>query len=107
MDAAVRRYVEAKQQGDVEGAVACFADDAVVHDDGHVHTGTDAIRAWLEALDTSFSLTYDVQRIDVDGPAVTALVDVSGDFPGSPIVFRYDAEVAGDRITALTIAPAG
>ena len=37
---------------------------------------------------------------------VVALVAVSGDFPGSPITFRYDAAVTDAGITALAIEPA-
>lgn len=99
----VERYVRAKQRKDVETALACFAVDAVVHDDGRTHEGADAIRAWMAGVSSTFELTYEV--LGPDGPGST-LVAVEGNFPGSPITFRYDAEVAGDRITALTIAPA-
>ena len=105
-DDAVSRYVQAKQQGDVESALACFAPDAVVRDDGWEHVGIDAIRTWMEDVSSTFDLTYEVVAVGHDGTSTVAQVAVAGNFPGSPITFRYDAEVVEDRIRRLAIAPA-
>ena len=105
-DDAVTRYVQAKQQGDVEAAVACFALDAVVRDDGREHVGIDAVRAWMEDISSTFDLTYEVVAVEHEGTSTAAQVAVAGNFPGSPITFRYDAEVVEDRIRRLAIAPA-
>jgi ketosteroid isomerase-like protein len=82
---AVERFVQAKQDEDVEAAVACFADGAVVRDDGHEHVGLDAIRAWL----TDVSSTFELAGADPNGDSAVACVDVAGNFPGSPITFRF------------------
>lgn len=105
-DNAVVRYVQAKQQGDVEAALACFAPDAVVRDDGREHLGATAVRAWMQEVRSTFDLTYEVVAVGHDGTSTVAHVAVAGNFPGSPITFRYDAEVVEDRITTLAIAPA-
>jgi ketosteroid isomerase-like protein len=103
---AIERFVQAKSDEDVEAAAACFDEDAVVVDDGRRHEGLAAVRAWLEEVSTTFELAYELLGVERDGPVAVARVHVAGDFPGSPITFRYDAEVAGDRITRLSIAPA-
>lgn len=100
------RYVQAKQQGDVESALACFAPDAVVRDDGREHVGIEAVRTWMEEVSSTFDLTYEVVEVGHDGTSTLAQVAVAGNFPGSPITFRYDAEVVEGRIRALAIAPA-
>jgi ketosteroid isomerase-like protein len=105
-DDAVSRYVQAKQQGDVESALACFAPDAVVRDDGREHVGIDAVRTWMEEVSSTFDLTYEVVAVGRDGTSTVAQVAVAGNFPGSPITFHYDAEVVEGRIRALAIAPA-
>lgn len=102
----VSRYVQAKQQGDVGAALECFAPDAVVRDDGQEHVGIDAVRAWMEDISSTFELTYDVVAVGHEGTSTVAEVAVAGNFPGSPITFRYDAQVVEDRIRALAIAPA-
>lgn len=104
-DDAVSRFVRAKQEGDVDAALACFAPDAVVQDDGREHVGVDAIRAWMEDVSSTFELTYDIVGAKHDATTTVADVAVAGNFPGSPITFRYDARVAENRIHALVIAP--
>lgn len=104
-DDAVERFVQAKQQGDVESALACFAPDAVVHDDGREHVGIDAVRTWMEDVSSTFDLTYDVVAVRHEGMSTSAQVAVAGNFPGSPITFHYDAQVVDGRIRALAIAP--
>ncbi len=37
--------------------VACFAPEAVVRDEGHTYTGTDAIRAWKKETSAKYRVT--------------------------------------------------
>lgn len=44
----IAAYFNSNRTFDVDGMLAPFADDAIVHDEKQVHRGTKAIRAWIE-----------------------------------------------------------
>jgi NAD(P)-dependent dehydrogenase (short-subunit alcohol dehydrogenase family) len=82
---------------------ACFTADAEVRDEGRVHVGPDAIGDWARDAQARYNFTLDLRNVErnADDIAVTALV--SGDFPGSPVVLRYDFGLAGAKIRSLKI----
>jgi hypothetical protein len=83
----------------------CFADDAVVRDEGQKHVGKAAIRTWFETVSRKYDPVFHVTAFAlVDGePVLTG--KVSGNFPGSPIELRYRTGVEDGKIVALTITP--
>jgi hypothetical protein len=94
-------YVAAKNAHDVEGQVACFAPDGVVDDEGETIAGTALIRAWAERVTAAYDLTVEPSGWTgtADRGVMTAMV--SGDFPGSPLEFRFHLSLADDLITSL------
>ena len=99
----IRRYFVLAADPDLESYYAQFADDAVVEDEGQVHHGIAAIRAWRTSVP---AVTYDVgsiERLD-DGHRARAVI--SGDFPGSPVALAFGFTVEDGRIRRLTIRPA-
>jgi|SRR5438477_6204921 len=98
-------FFEAKNAHDVDAMLECFADDAVVLDEGEnmEMRGADAIRRWLEGTIAAYKLAVEVTDVaERDGETVaTALV--SGDFPGSPIEFYYHLRLDGDKIAQMAI----
>lgn len=105
LPAPVVAYLDARDERRHADAVATFAPDAVVVDDGGTYAGIDAITAWVEQTSTAF--TYTVTRLDqqVAAPG-TALVRVrlDGDFPGGTATLRYRFELDDDQIRRLEIA---
>lgn len=81
---------------DLDAFVARFTEDAVVTDDGRVHRGADAVRAWHAEIPP---VTYAVRSVD-------AVVEVAGEFPGSPVTLSFRFTHATDgRISDLRIEP--
>ncbi|MDT7622222.1 MAG: hypothetical protein QOF99_3123 [Pseudonocardiales bacterium] len=129
----ISTYLAAKLGSEVDTILDCFTDDALVHDEGQDHLGRVAIRAWLGELASKYTLTYRVlgaHRWPATAPATPATtapaaaptaapatattapttaaalrVEVTGNFPGSPVVLHHHFSLAGDRIAALTICP--
>ena len=95
----VTAWVAAKNAHDVDGQLACFSPAAEVDDEDKVHRGTEQVRAWIERVTAAYALTVVPEGWDGDatGGVLTALV--SGDFPGSPLTFRYHLGLDADRIT--------
>jgi ketosteroid isomerase-like protein len=85
--------------------ITCFADDAVVRDEGKIHHGKAAIQTWFEDVSRKYQATFDVTDLTfVDGePVLTG--NVSGAFEGSPIQLRYYTALDDGKIIALKIAP--
>ena len=83
--------------------MACFADDAIVRDEGKDISGSAAIREWKERTNALYRTAIEptaVVRVD-DKTIVTALV--LGTFPGSPVQLRYCFRLDGGKIAALEI----
>lgn len=97
-------YYEAKNQHDINGMLAPFAEDAVVKDEGQEHHGTAAILSWMEHTTSKYRVTVEVKQIEtVDNRLIVSGL-VSGDFPGSPVMLRYTFTLSGPTIARLEIA---
>ncbi|MEE1658308.1 nuclear transport factor 2 family protein [Microvirga sp. CF3062] len=97
-------YYEAKNQHDINGMLAPFAEDAVVKDEDQEHHGREAIRSWMEHTTRKYRVTIDVKQIEpVDDRLIVSGL-VSGDFPGSPAMLRYAFTLSGSKIARLEIA---
>lgn len=104
----IEQYLKACSTGDVEGAVACFTEDAVFDDLalGVVLTGHTEIREFIASVFAAvpdFSCT--AQRIFVDGDQVCTQYTFggtqTGDFPGLPATGK-PAEIRGVSVDVVT-----
>lgn len=93
----------AADRGDSEAVAQCFADNAVVKDEGHTYQGLSAIKQWK--TDTSKKYIYTSEPFaceDKDGKTIVTS-RVTGNFPGSPVDLQYFFSVEGDKIVSLEI----
>lgn len=67
----------------------CFTPNAVVKDDGHTHTGREAIRAWKAAADAKYTCTTDPFAHESMDGVHTVHAHVAGNFRGSPIDLKF------------------
>ena len=106
LPAPIRRYLAAHVARDADTAIAAFAPDAVVTDEGRTFRGTEEVLGFLRHSGAEFDFTTELtgaQRVDDEHwVAVDHLV---GDFPGGVVDLTYRFTTAGDRITELVIAP--
>lgn len=101
--ALIDQYFARAVDPDREAYVALFAPDAVVADDGREHHGADAVRSWRAEVP---AVTYAVREVAESEDGWVAVVQVAGDFPGSPVDLRHTFGFDADgRIAALTIRP--
>lgn len=96
--------IAAHNAHDTDAFLACFATDAVVRQDGNVHFGAPAIRAWFEDITRRYVPAFDVTDLAyADGePVLTG--NVSGKFDRSPIQLRFFLGLEDGKIVALKIA---
>lgn len=103
LPAPIARYFEAQQSRDLDAQTECFADDAVVHDEGRDYHGRDAIRAWKEAVQQKFTYETEPRNVSSAGNVVTVDVRLTGNFPGSPVDLDHVFTLLGDKISSLVI----
>ncbi|XZF14572.1 nuclear transport factor 2 family protein [Chitinophagaceae bacterium MMS25-I14] len=81
----------------------CFTADAVVLDEGKVHTGKTAIKAWIEDANEKYHTAMKPLSLEQTGANAVLTTELSGTFPGSPIVLQYHFELEGELIRRLEI----
>jgi len=101
----VARFIDASNARDLDAAIDCFAEDAVVEDEGRTHRGIAEVRAWKQATEERFH--YTIEPTGVDERAGRSLVRgiLAGNFPGSPVELTYDFRLVDDTIESLRIHP--
>lgn len=96
-------YYAAVNDGRIDDAAACFADDALVRDESQDRQGREAIRTWIAETTQKYQPQVEVIGMrEADGAFVTT-GRVSGTFPGSPVQLEYSFTVNGGKISHLVI----
>lgn len=101
----IATYFEADRGKDAQAVSQCFAEGAVVKDEGHTYIGLDAIRQWKAAASTKYTYTVEPFALAVDGERTVVTSHLAGDFPGSPTDLRYFFVLADEKIAELEIVP--
>ena len=98
----INDYVNASNARDVKSVVACFADNALVHDERNDFRGKKMIEDWITKTIEKYK--FQLKPISIkDDNAVVVAVEVSGTFDGSPITLDYHFTIESDKILSLTI----
>jgi len=92
-------------KGDGEAVSRCFAEDAVVKDEGHTHRGRAAIKAWKVDASAKYQYTCEPLACEENDGKTVVTCHLVGNFPGSPVDLRFFFKLEGDRIASLEIIP--
>ena len=103
MPSVLAAYFAAEDAADTDVLERCFAPDAVVHDEGRVMQGLDAIQAWKIAARAKYLYHVTPQRASTVGVTTTVLARVTGSFAGSPVELTYTFELANEKIASMEI----
>lgn len=87
-----------------EAVVRCFTPQAVVKDEGRTHVGLDAIRAWKAEASSKYSYTSEPFALAQKDGRHVVTSRVAGNFPGSPVVLKYDFLLERGLIASLEIS---
>ena len=90
-------------KADSEAVAQCFADDAVVKDEGHTYTGLAAIRQWKTNSAKKYSYTSEPFAFEEKVGKAIVTSRLTGNFPGSPVDLRYFFALQGNKIASLEI----
>ena len=99
-------HLAAHEARDASRELECYADDAVVTDEGRTYRGLAEIRSWLSRAASEYTFTSELTAVRQDDDTHwTAVRHLEGDFPGGVVDLRYRYTLHGDHITELVIAP--
>ncbi len=99
----IERFVAAQNNYDSKAYTECFTETAIVHDEGKTHTGKAAIRQWIEEANEKYQSQMKPLNYEESGTNGTLTAEVSGTFPGSPIVLQFHLGLKDDLIDSLKV----
>ena len=96
-------YFAAANTSDAERLGACFADHAVVRDEGRTIEGVPAIKQWMKDAKAKYQHTVDpIGVVKREGKTVVT-AKVAGTFPNSPVSLDHIFGIEGNKISSLEI----
>jgi hypothetical protein len=103
LPAPVAAYI-AVENGDNAAALAqCFADNAIVQDQGRTMKGLAAIQRWKTETKRKYHHTVEpLASVQKNGETIVT-THLTGEFPDSPVEFQFVFGLEGDRIPSLEI----
>lgn len=93
--------VQAQNNFDSTAYANCFTETAVVFDEGKTHKGKKEIKNWIEKANKQYQVTMKPLNYSETGQTLEA--EISGNFPGSPLVLTYNYEFKDEHIQSLKI----
>jgi ketosteroid isomerase-like protein len=103
LPAPIAIYVAAENRGDTEALAQCFAEDAVVQDEGKTIEGLAAIKQWKAETKKKYQHTIQpLTSVQKDGKTIVTN-RLTGNFPGSPIELEFVFTLDGNKIASLEI----
>ncbi len=79
----------------------CFAEDAVVQDEGQEYHGITAILEWVEDTHKKYNHTMKVIAANEVAGQTEVTAEVTGNFEGSPANLDFNFMVVDEKITVL------
>jgi hypothetical protein len=99
----IAAYLDANARLDADGMLAAFANDAIVKDEGSERRGREAIKAWIESATIAARAVFAPDACRREGEDFVLEGPTAGDFPGSPIRFRFRLTLRDGEIACLEI----
>ena len=96
-------YIAAENRGDTEALAQCFAEHAVVRDEGKTIEGLVAIKQWKAETRKKYEHTIEPLAVAQEDGKTIVTNRLTGNFPGSPIELEFVFTLDGNKIASLEI----
>lgn len=93
--------IRAQNNFDSEAYAHCFSETALVFDEGKTHKGKMAIQQWIEKSNREYRTV--MKPLEYSETVETLKAEISGTFPGSPVVLTYHFKIFDAHIHSLEI----
>jgi ketosteroid isomerase-like protein len=105
LPAPIAIYTAAENRGDAKALAQCFAEHAVVRDEGQTIEGLAAIKRWKAETRKKYQHTIEpLASTQKEGKTIVTN-RLTGNFPGSPIELQFIFRLDSDKIVSLEIRP--
>jgi len=99
----IANYVDAENSGDTKALAQCFAENAVVRDEGQTIEGLAAIKQWKAETKKKYQHTIEPLAVAQKDSKIIVTNRLTGNFPGSPIELEFVFTLDRDKIVSLEI----
>lgn len=99
----ISELVRTQNNFDSAGYANCFAETAVVFDEGKTHNGRKEIEHWIADANERYESKMQPLSFEERETESILKAEVSGNFEGSPIVLSYHLLIADELIQSLKI----
>src|SRR5262245_49166560 len=99
----IGEYINASNAHNVTAILACFTNTASVRDENQTVTGKKAIRDWITKTIEKYNFHFEPLQMREDDNETALLINVSGNFPGSPVTLAYQFKIKNGKISSLSI----
>lgn len=97
----INELVKTQNNFDSTAYAECFAETAVVFDEGKTHNGRKEIEQWIDKSNKDYKAT--MEPIDYNEKENILSAKISGTFPGSPIILKFHFEMIDGKIQHLKV----
>lgn len=99
----IARLIATQNSFDSVAYAQCFSETAVVVDEGKTHQGRPAIEEWIADSNERYRATMKPVDFEEKESESVLKAEVSGNFPGSPLVLSYHLVIADELIQSLKV----
>ena len=96
-------FIKAQNELDSTAFANYFTVQATVFDEGSSYSGREEIKQWIQAAIEKYNMQLTPIDFTQTGSKGKLTVEVSGTFPGSPVVMNYHLELDDSSISSLKI----
>lgn len=99
----ITNLVQAQNSFDSVAYAKCFSETALVFDEGRTHSGRNEIEHWIADANERYEATMKAVSFEEKETESILKAEVSGNFPGSPILMSYHLKIVDELIQSLKI----
>ncbi len=104
---AIETYFQASNSYDSNLLAKCFAEDAILYDEGLAYHGLTAIETHIVEANNDLLVETDIINGAEKNKETVVTARLSGNFEGSPVVLNYYFTMKDQKIATLKIVLAG
>lgn len=99
----VQDLIKAQNNFDSVAYANLFSETSVVHDEGKTHNGRKEVEQWIAGANEKYKSIMEPVEYTQKGNKGVLTANVSGTFPGSPVVLKFNFEINDGIIQSLNV----
>lgn len=99
----IQELIKAQNAFDSVAYANLFSETSIVHDEGKAHCGRKEVEQWIAEANEKYKSTMEPVDFTQKGNQGVLTANVSGTFPGSPLVLKFHFEIKEGMIQSLKV----